>query len=718
MRKWKKGLVLAVVVGLGLWGGALRSSAADDGDAMSLATAPSGLDQLDKIFTVPSVFSNGSTNKAKISDVTNAAAPNTQAVELVNAKNQVAGVWSNDANRFNLNEDTTLKAWVYLGSQSSASKAGAGMTFVLQNDANGVSAAAQVNPSKILAETMATWGVDSDNKQQDPQVIAGTAIQNSWALEFDTYAHKETSYGNAGNGLSFDKGIKTQHMATGYPGNAATYASQSVKSWDLTGVLLGTRYYFSQNHTNLVDGLALGNGKWHHLVLDWHAASRTMTYTFDDVNPDGSENTAGFTKSEVIDTSQFHSADGLVRWGFMAATGSNSSSNMVVIESAPNMVKAAASVKVTDTTKNRVVNAGDKVKAKHGLQYDYTVNYQGGSQDWNNVKADLKLPENVTFKTAAIQYADGSKQILTAPEAGAKEVSYQLGKALYATNATATITLTGTADDVKINSNTTTTTSTFKNKTFSTTADSPDYVITVDQPISLYIMKSNYPVNKGEDVKVSGLVIAEDSEQLKNSSITVHPTLNGEKLASFQMSDDDESGYYALTIKADQLKVGKNTLTLWAADMDDNESPEASATITVSGGELGFKSVAATSRFQPITLDGKAQETGRQDDWQVVVSDERGKGSNWQLQAKVGDFTDAAGKKLPGQLLFKQAGETTVLNDQGTVIDQHETTSDTDEYDVTKDWSDQTGLFYKSNAAATPGNYGGKITWTLTNAPS
>lgn len=704
MRKVPKLLLVGIIALTGLWAGTTRARAVDEGVAASLATAPSGLNQLDKLFTLPSVFSSGVANSAQIADVTNSSSPNTQAVEVITNKKQVGGFWSNDSSSINLNEDTTLKMWLYLGTQSSASKAGDGMAFVMQNDPNGTSAAAQISAKNIVGETLGTWGVDADSKEKDPQVIADSAIQNSWALEFDTYANNSSS-----SGSGFDGSSKNQHIATGYPADASTYTSKS------SGLIL-TSYYFIQNHNNM-QSVSLGNGQWHHLVMKWDAASKTMTYTLDDINADGSTNAAPITNSEVIDTSKFNSANGMVRWGFMGATGSNSTSNMVVIESVPNLVSAEAKVTVTDTTKNKVITDGVKVKANHDLKYDYTLNYTGGQQDWDNVEADLKLPEHVTFSGATVRYADGSEEQLSAPEKGAKEVSYKLGKALGTSNATATITLTGKADDVEINGNTTTTTSTFKNKVFETTADAPDYTITVDQEINLYYLTAGYTVAKGDDVTVKGLVIAEDSEQLKNSSITIHPTLNGKEMEPFQMSDDDESARFFYPIKADQLNVGKNYLTLWASDMDDNESEEESIVITVQSGELGFKTVASVSTFKPITLDGHAQTASRAGDWNVVVSDERQKGSSWQLQAKVSDFTNSAGRKLPGEVLFKRDGQTTTLTDQGTPIDSRTTTSDTDEYSVTDQWTDDSGIFYKSNAAATPGKYSGKITWTLTDAP-
>ncbi len=266
MRKVPKLLMMGLLALAGLWTGTTQNVTV----SANLATAPSGINQLDKVITLPSAFSSGVANNATIVDTTNSGAPNTQAVNVISNKKQVGGFWSNDASRLDLNKDATIKMWLYLGTAKST---GDGMAFVLQNDPSGTSAAAQIKPGSIIGETLGTWGLDTNNKQQDPQAVADSAIQNSWALEFDTYANNSTSYSDAGGGVAFDKGNKNQHLATGYPGLATQYKSESVGSWDLTGILLPTRYYFSQNHNNLMNWKNLSNGAWHHLVLKWNAAA-------------------------------------------------------------------------------------------------------------------------------------------------------------------------------------------------------------------------------------------------------------------------------------------------------------------------------------------------------------------------------------------------------------------------------------------------------------
>ncbi|AYG38650.1 cell surface protein [Lactiplantibacillus pentosus] len=715
MWKGPKQILVALAALTGLWAGTAQIQAADEA---SLATAPSGLNQLDKLFTLPAAFNSGVTNSASIANVTNASSPNTQAIQVINGKKQMGGFWSNDANRFDINKDATFKMWLYLGSSTSTSKAGDGMAFVLQNDPNGTTASAQVSSSSIIGETLGVWGVDTNNKLQDGDEFAKTAIQNSWALEFDTYTNTSTGYSDAGKGDAFDNGIKKQHIATGYPGSASQYINNSVKSLDITGIIWSTRYFFTQTHHNLVTTMTLGDSKWHHLVMNWNAASKTMTYTFDDVNPDGSATGGGLTQSEVLDTSKFNSSDGLMRWGFMGATGSNSGNNMVVIESAPNLVDVSAAVKVTDKTKNREITTGSQLKAKHKVQYDYQLTYQSGQLDWDNITAELNLPKYVTFDSAKVTYADGSEQALTAPTADATKVDYSLNKALSASQKTATITLTGTANDVTVNQNTTVTSATFKNKVFETSTEAPDYLITVDQPMGIYIRNNPYTVANGEDVTIKGIVAVENSEQLTNDKVTLHPTVNGQEMPTVQMSNDEESRFFSYKIKASQLHVGNdNKLEIWASDPYENESPVGVANITVTGGELSFKSVSKNSTFKSITLDGQAQTTDREDDWQLVVRDSRGKGSSWQLQASATNFKTTGGQTLAGDVLFREGDKTTVLNSNGTVIDSHTTTSDNDDYDVLSDWTSKSGILYRSNAGAVPGSYTGDITWTLTDAP-
>jgi len=117
---------LMVMVGLGVT--TMRTQAADTeptAAAAPLTTAPNGLDQLGKLFTLPGTFADGVANSASIQPVTNPSSPNKEAIQINNAKRQLGGTWSSDANRIDLNQDTTLSMWLYFG--ESKSKAGCGL---------------------------------------------------------------------------------------------------------------------------------------------------------------------------------------------------------------------------------------------------------------------------------------------------------------------------------------------------------------------------------------------------------------------------------------------------------------------------------------------------------------------------------------------------------------------------------------------------------------
>jgi len=89
---------LMVMVGLGITTMRIQAEDTEPLAAAPITTAPNGLDQLDKLFTLPGTFADGVTNAASIQTVTNPSSPNTEAIQVNNAKRQMGGVWSNDNN--------------------------------------------------------------------------------------------------------------------------------------------------------------------------------------------------------------------------------------------------------------------------------------------------------------------------------------------------------------------------------------------------------------------------------------------------------------------------------------------------------------------------------------------------------------------------------------------------------------------------------------------
>ncbi|RUS41263.1 cell surface protein [Lactiplantibacillus plantarum] len=668
----------------------------------SLSTAPAGMNQLDKVFTLPSTFANGITNSASIKKATNAAAPNTEAIEITNGANQLGGFWSNETNKLDLAKDATFKMWLYLGSKSTV---GDGIAFVMHNDPNGVKAASTFTNKNIIGETLGVWAVDDDNQRASSTTLAKTAIQNSWALEFDNNSNNSTTYNAAGSGNSFDVGLDSQHLTSGYPGLASQYTAVKVN------LLLLSRYYFKQKHESAqtITGLNLTDGNWHQLTLEWKASNKTMTFDYDKT----------WKQTEYVDTAKLNSTDGKVYWGFTGANGNNAGNNYVVFESLPNMVDANANAKVTDTTKGTEIASGDKIKAKDHLKYEYTLKYNGGQQDWSNIKAVLKLPNHVTFNTANVTYSDGMTQTVDIKDINDGQLSFSLNESLSLSNAEATITLEGSADDVETNSDTTETASTFKGDNYETTATTPNYTITMAKSLELSVTNGlSQTISKGDNASISGEIKGTDAEQLNNDNVTVYGILNDTDLDAIKPIVDEGSstGTFLVNLSADQLKLGENIITLYAKDGEDNASEKVTVKITVTG-ELSFGSVATTSYFQTVHLTGKTQTVGRGDGWVLSILDERGTGSGWQLAAKTEGFTDKQGVRVRGNLIYKNQDSRVVINNSDTVIDSHKSNSNSDSYNVVSNWGDDSGLLFETNAGAIPGTYKGIIVWTLSDAP-
>ncbi|WP_125760739.1 lectin-like domain-containing protein [Companilactobacillus hulinensis] len=405
-----------------------KAASATDNDYISAMNgAPQGLN-LDDIF-VPGTFKD---NVSTVVDVDNAYVTDTDAVRLTYAKDQLGAIWSTDSNYFDLNKDQTMSMWMYFGGTKDP---GDGMAFVLQNDDNGTGAISTFSSKNILGQTVKTptggetlgvWAADMDGSLKDTEKFATTAIQKSWALEFDTYLNTSDNYQAAGNGGAFDVQVADagQHIAANYPGDASSYYTVS-KNYDLLGVIKG--YINYMNHGSLISNVGLTNGSWHHLTMNWNATSKVMRYRFDDMNSDGSENPDALTSSFTIDTDVFKSSDGHVRWGFTGATGKKYENNLVIFESIPDLVNATITPSVYDITQKREIADGDAVTSKDELKVSYNLDYESGRRDWKNIVANIKLPgiapdpddtsndiENINYDdTAEITYADGNTETIS-----------------------------------------------------------------------------------------------------------------------------------------------------------------------------------------------------------------------------------------------------------------------------------------------------------------
>jgi len=701
-------ILLAVTLSNGL------TAHADSDYSNALATAPQGilLDKTDAIMTL----GTASMSSAAVVDTTNPAAPNTQAARLTDGPNQFGAVWSTDDNYFNLKEDETVSMWMYFGDKGT--KAADGMAFVLQNDSNGIEASPKFGRFGVIGETLGVFGIDKNPVQSSNMGIANTAIQNSWAVEFDTAFNNQTGGHAAGQGNSFDIGFPAAHIASSYPGLATTYHQYvDPGTWGITK----TNYYYSLQHNGLITNSKnpgfLANGQWHHVTIHWNDLAETMTYTFNDRNPQTGEQQPGVSRTVRLNQKTIDpTGSNRVRWGITGATGSRWSNNLIVFESTPGNIKANTRTTLTDLTREREIQDRGTTVANDQVRLDYHLDYRDGRQPWSSIIANLKLPESINFEEAKITYSgDRVPETLDVSKIKDNQLLTELGYAMDSAYPSATISLTGRVAPVSKTTKVARTSSTFSSNALIRTVETPAF--TINPSVDL-----NLSVTSGQTVNLKaqeGTTVAGRVDMTTNAATgplaKLAVTLNKMKLPDVALNAD---GTFTLPVTNEMLRQGTNTLNLRAVTADGDRSNLVAVTITVTG-ELKFSYISPNESFQNSTLTDKNQLVHRDGDWQLVVQDTRGTGSQWTLMAQATPFVSEVGAKLGGGPVYvSKRGVTPIGANPTPVLTHTMTDANLDgKFNVAAHWEKTSGVLLAVDSGTTPGNYSGSITWTLEDAP-
>ncbi len=564
------------------------------------------------------------------------------------------------------------------------------------------------------------WGVDDGIT--NPQ-IQSRAIQNSWALEFDSFSNTQSRKGSA-----FDTSVGSYpHIASNYPGAGLTYVTNNLNP-DNPYVLMQHQGVIQNNSYSL-----LSNGAWHHVTMRWDATAKTMTYSYNDKDPStGNAQTPVGTKTVSIDTTKIDPNNtGYARWGFTGSTGTNWENNLVIFEQVPGVVNSSASVTATDLTTDKVIAAGDTVTSGDQLQLAYKLNYDSGSQDWKDIVAKIAVPNNMTVSYARVTYADGKSELIDPGTISAQTLKYQLTHDLNGTNAPATITIIGNVMGVK---NATTAVaaakSTFNGSNALTNATTPNFTISAASNWYLRLFfgtaangtkTSQMDLDAVKDTTLTGhftyslTSTASDAGYggTAGKAVTLRPTVNGQTQTSTTAGD---GGTFSYTVPASLLLPGANTVTLYATyNGGTNVSDVIKATINV--GSLTFSNVTSNIAFN-AELTGTAATIAPSSQPNISVADTRVTGKHWALSASLTGLAAS----FPGEVVYQPGnGNVTTLSNQDAAIDTGDSAATTT---VSKQWSStwtdssSKGLFLKIPSATTAGNYDGTITWSLKDAPS
>ncbi|WP_125765495.1 L-type lectin family protein [Levilactobacillus mulengensis] len=734
----------------------------------ALGTAPQGI-------AIDSYFERGTiaNNSAKISDTDHGKNQAVQLTDATNGGNELGTIWTSDAAAMDLGEDQTASMWLYTGDSFTSS--GDGMTFVMQNDDRGTGASAintsdEANPTPATGETLGVWGDDINEKYKNAADLAATGIQNSWALEFDTYANKslpstnsddsaadqkktwDSYFANSANSANqFDLNENSMHIASAYPGDKSSYdlSGQNLTVTTYGGFLnltpTNTTYnypYAVLNHQGVItNGFSLlGTGTWKHLTLKWDASRSQMTYTFDDKDPDTGAAKTGLSQTVTVDKNKLNlGSDNKIRWGFTGSTGSNFENNLVVFEQVPGLVSASATAKLTDSTQSdkEITSASDTVNAGDRMNLKYNLNYNGGRDSWQDIQAKLNLPSNIVFNNATITYANGDTQTVTdldTQSSTGQALSEALSKELSSDNDGATILLNGKA--VAGDSSETTVAATnnnFNGSNAITQASLTGFKVEKNDDATVSMTLTGEGVNsdnttaskrltKAADVAVTGKISYVTGTADPNSSLTLHPVLNGKERQTQTLSNSDAAGAFTYTIPGSALVAGQdNVLTLYATDSKGHATNDVSETVNLSAGSRSLVASPKSSfnSDDPQSMSGSEMTLTPDSNWDVTVDDTEGTGDQWTLTASATPFISKLRGSLSADMTYVTSDGTSSSLMSGAVdVLSHTTTSDDDVVNITNGWNDSQGLFLNVHSDALEGTYFSTITWTLGDTPT
>ncbi|WP_382333183.1 lectin-like domain-containing protein [Levilactobacillus fujinensis] len=672
----------------------------------------------------------------------------TQGTAIWSTKSAQANPYIRSDNRFDLKRDQAISLWMYFGNKGT--NAADGMAFVLQNSEDGKYAEA------TGGEGLNVWGSDRNSIIGSSSAVAMTAIENSWALEFDTNVNKTVNSGGMADSFdagplqlnntgdySLDTGKASvvrdgMHIASGYPADAKTYMEHYYKNhYDPDSRSYRSGYFFTMNHTNPKAAGNLSNGEWHHLSLKWKAADKTMTYTFNDRDPKTNQVRSGM--DIVSDTLDINTdklgigggADGNVFWGITGSSGSLSENGLVVIDSSDSLGHVTSQASLIDVTQNKKISKGDSVAPGDKISYKYTFNYEGDSQqDIEPLTMDVPLPMPLQWQTGGVSYQKNpaKNENFNSNELNQERIKKAWVQPLDGSNPQAVVTVTGVAPEVKTTTSVAAVTSRFYGPNYQTKLTLPSYMIKAKRTLQLDSPTTTFNLRHSESATITG--------QLTNAGVPIPASemqdyhvdamLNGHAVSAGSL---DKNGSFEFTISPKQLNVGsQNKLVLVGADQvsdaaaNDRNHQSNSVTISLNRqiGTLYISKLPQNASFIPTELKGHSQWVSRQSGWNLDVVDERGAQNRWTLAVSLETPFHTVGGTTPmnGNVALLRNGYSELLTTSPATV-MSKTTHEDDEttHVLQEHWDANNGFELQVNGGAIAGNYEGTFNWQLIDAP-
>lgn len=652
-----------------------------------IADAPDGI-KLEDSFNLNPV---GNNSHAKIVQNKNG---NDVCILTDNNKSQMAALWSKADYLLDLNKDFTARMQLYLGDKGTS--AADGITFTLHNDPRGNEAFSKSDKGGAL-------GIYPSQKVKNTQDAVNEAVQNSFAIEFDT--HQNTGKNNAYDENSGGSTPGANHIAATLPSSLDTYDIQRGLFGNTLKVKI--RHNLLSEPINLPNG-ALSNGAWHDFKIEYDHTANLFTYTFD-----------GTTRTAQVSRDIFGSD--YVYWGFTGTTGGNSAINAVVFSELPEIVSAEATTDILkngESILNKQVNVGDE------LTYSLKVNYIEGMENWEDIVPDIALNPYVDYipNTLSIIYPDSSANENVEPTYDAEhhliipELSHDLG------DADRTVEISFKVKVKEINSDDTVIpvadVTEFIGDNYMVAPYETDYLIlntkSLIPEIKLADNLSNqtislFPANKE-------LVIAGQWKDKTSDKVNLYCQLNGqENLLGENVANvnKDVLTDFSYPIPLESLHLGENQVTVYVKNEQGYVSNIEQFTIVLNEGFVKFKTIDPEISFQNMAISGEATRSATEKEVNVVVEDTTGMSDHWKLAVRQAvPFANASGS-LATDLNYQMNDSQLLITDNQTVLPV--TQENEMDYSLVQDADHQFSL------SVYPGGYAGKyaseLEWMIITAP-
>lgn len=693
-----------------------------------------GRPKKDGIFTCPTKLVTGGGNGAI---VYTSISSNSTHISFWNTRSNNGVLWSNEKNKMDVTKNHYFSFWLNV---PATTEGGGGLAFVMQNDSKGTNALSTLNGNLISPmETLGVWAAD----QNIPHMA--NAIQNSWALEFDNYPN---TTGTIDNGFDKDSsldssqlGIGKLHIASNYPADATSY------------VPLNNGAYTLIHRSPIYRTIGFDSG-WHHVSILYNPnddKTANITYKFNDKNIDGTPNVnTGVDsvtnpieedKTVQLDLSKFNlGTNKKLTWGFVGAGKTTPSATQVIYEQLSSLADVSQDAKIFDTTQNnreltsnyKEINAGD------ALRLQYTLKYNGGQENFENVKTTIGVPENVTLNHgASIKFANGNTEVISDAEIdkanNTRVLNHTISAASNAMNTTnnqATITLTGTtpstvADNTKVPASH----AHFVSDTYIGDAMATDFIIRNPKIKTLNLSADMAPtkISMVTSSNLTGSLSYADGSAFESEGAFLNITVDGKDLSQMAITTDDNSKKIDFSIpfygSADAgndlpsqqiLGVGTHAITIYANDHYNNKSEVKTFKITVDPQSLKLDLGNRVFSFADIQSYYYG-DVPRKNDWHVNVI---AQGTPWSLMASATPLHNSNNETFDGELVYKDnQGKVADLSSQTLISNSKIENSENGTIDIAHDWSKSTGILLHSNGNfISSGRYTGMISWTLNNS--